>query len=270
MPPLAMLIALSVGLPGVPPVSSQPRTEAPGRFNAQGSAPLGSEGRTCAVGEYEQPVPTTPTPGDSRQRPAILPIRFEAKEGEPQAPSPLSGHGNHAGEDGPLRLPPRGSAQDRDLSGPSAPTPTRSIVTVVASLAIVLGLFFAVVWISRRSLPRGLTPLSKEVVQVLGRAPLAGRQQMHLVRIGNRLLLVSVTPTGAETLTEIADPEEVEHLAALCQQGQTDSATATFRNVLSQLGSEPAPHGFVGDSPRNDRQIAHSGPALPPGGSLED
>jgi len=60
--------------------------------------------------------------------------------------------------------------------------------------------------------------LPGEVVETLGRVPLAGRQQMHLLRFGNKLLLVCVSPTGVDTLGEITDPSEIDRVAALCAQ----------------------------------------------------
>jgi flagellar protein FliO/FliZ len=110
----------------------------------------------------------------------------------------------------------------------------------VSSLAIVLGLFVVLVWVSKRFAPAGTAPLPKEAIELLGRAPLAGRQTMQLIRVGNRLLLVALSASGAETLTEITDPVEVEHLAGLCRRGKGDSASASFNRVLSQLATEPA------------------------------
>ena len=101
-----------------------------------------------------------------------------------------------------------------------------SPLNVLGSLAIVLGLFFALVWFMRRGLPKGSRVLPSEVVEVLGRAPLAARQQMHLVRFGHKLLLVSVT----------AEPAEVDRLAGICQQAQPNSATHAFRQVFRQFG----------------------------------
>jgi len=112
------------------------------------------------------------------------------------------------------------------------------VVTVGGSLAVVLGVFFLIAWAVRSAAPRGLTLLPSEVVEVLGRAPLAGRQQLHLLRCGKKLILVSVTPAGAETLAEISDPEEVDRLAGLCQQARPNSATAAFRQVLRQLAGQ--------------------------------
>jgi flagellar biogenesis protein FliO len=107
-------------------------------------------------------------------------------------------------------------------------------VTVAGSLAVVLGLFFLVAWGMRRAAPRGSVLLPAEVFEVLGRAPLAGRQQAHLLRCGRKLLLVSVTPAGIETLTEVTEPLEVDRLAGLCRQAQPQGPTAAFRQIFQQ------------------------------------
>jgi flagellar protein FliO/FliZ len=87
----------------------------------------------------------------------------------------------------------------------------------------------------RRAAPQGFTRLPSEAFEVLGRAPLFGRQNVHLIRCGNKLLLVSVTPAGTETLTEIVDPQEVDRLAGLCRQAGPQSSTAAFKQIFEQL-----------------------------------
>ena len=139
-----------------------------------------------------------------------------------------------------LKLAPRSAKSTTALDRPTAPTPSTAISTVVSSLAIVLGLFVVLLLVSKRFAPAGAAPLPKEAVELLGRATLTGRQTMQLVRVGNRLLLVALSAGGAETLTEITDPVEVEHLAGLCRRGKADSASASFNRVLSQLATEPA------------------------------
>jgi hypothetical protein len=59
---------------------------------------------------------------------------------------------------------------------------------------------------------------------------------MQLVRVGNKLLLLSVTATAAETLTEITDPQEIERLTALCQRTAGDGLSASLREMLAHLG----------------------------------
>lgn len=114
-----------------------------------------------------------------------------------------------------------------------------SLMTVGASLAVVLGLFLIVAWLLRKASPGGSASLPKEVFEILGRAPLASRQQVHLVRCGRKLLLLSVTQAGIDTLSEIDDPAEVDRLAGLCAQAQPGSATAAFRQVFQQFTTNP-------------------------------
>jgi flagellar biogenesis protein FliO len=144
-------------------------------------------------------------------------------------------------ENAPQRIsPPSRNGEAR----PSGGMP--SLVTMFASLALVLGIFFLVAWGMKRGLPAGAHLLPNDVVEVLGRAPLAGRQQVHLLRLGNKLILVSATPSGAETLTEVTDAAEVERLQSLCRQAQPNSASATFRHIFQQFGREKPARGFLG------------------------
>lgn len=139
-----------------------------------------------------------------------------------------------------MPLPPRSKQKSRQASSGTGSSSGRALVTVLSSLAIVLVVFFVFVWLTRSAAPKGMAPLSKEVVESLGRAPLLGRQQMQLIRVGNKLILLSVTATGADTLTEITDPVEVDRLAGLCRQAQAGSISDTFRQVLAQASAEPA------------------------------
>lgn len=103
-------------------------------------------------------------------------------------------------------------------------------VTIAGSLSLVLALFFAVAWVTRRRVPARLQVLPTDVLDVLGRVPLGSRQHAHLVRVGSKLLLVAVSEGGAETLTEITEPVEVQRLTELCQR---DVAATTVRESLA-------------------------------------
>jgi len=95
-----------------------------------------------------------------------------------------------------------------------------SLASVLGSLIVVLGIFLIAVWALRRSAlgSRGMLP--QDVFEPLGRAPLGAHPQAHLIRWGSKLLLVAVSTNEARTLTEIAEPVEVERLARLCRQGR--------------------------------------------------
>jgi flagellar biogenesis protein FliO len=115
-----------------------------------------------------------------------------------------------------------------------------SVSTMLGSLAIVVGLFLLVAWTLRRGMPRQTPLLPQGILEVLGRAPLVGKQQVHLVRLGNKLLLLAITPAGIETLTEVTDPVEIDRLAGICQQGGAHSSTKAFNQLLGEF-SDPQP-----------------------------
>ncbi len=111
-----------------------------------------------------------------------------------------------------------------------------SAATVFGSLALVLAVFFALIWVLRRAAPPGAALLPTEAFEVLGRAPLANRQQAHLLRCGNKLLLIASSAAGAEPLTEITDPAEVDRLTGLCRQARPGIATSALGRLLGQKG----------------------------------
>jgi len=143
----------------------------------------------------------------------------------------------------PRRLPRPGTGQSSSESQQSI-TPTSSLFTVGTSLAVVLGLFFAATWFMRRTAPRGSLAAPEEVLEVLGRVPLPGKQQLQVVRFGSKLVLLAATPDGVEAVSEITNPDEVQQMTALCRHGKTGSSSQAFQEILNQMGREPA-RGFL-------------------------
>jgi flagellar protein FliO/FliZ len=200
--------------------------------------------RTLPAGAAHDARPRNPS-FSSAPRPPQPPVNVRLVSGE----EPISNSKARP----PLKLAPRSESGRQHSQKPSTPTPSGALATVGGSLALVLGLFLVIAWCARRITPAGAAILPKEAVELLGRTSLATRQQAHLVRIGNKLLLVAISPAGAETLTEITEPTEVEHLTALCHRSKPTSSTLAFRQALTELANEPAPAGFVGVSRTNSR-----------------
>ncbi|OHB78606.1 MAG: hypothetical protein A2W31_12410 [Planctomycetes bacterium RBG_16_64_10] len=144
------------------------------------------------------------------------------------------------------RLPPVTAGRPAARHSAAGQDGRTAILTALSALAVVLGLFLLVAWLIKRRLPAANRPLPVEVVQLLGRTALADRQYLHLIRFGNKLLLVAVSAAGADSLTEIDDPVEVDRLAGLCQQLQSNSTSAAFRQVLQQFARERPPAGLAG------------------------
>ncbi|MBA2116890.1 FliO/MopB family protein [Bremerella alba] len=144
----------------------------------------------------------------------------------------------------PLRLPPPSKAKDTGVSMPVFNFQSNQTASIAASLLVVVGLFLIFAWVGKKNMKPGGSRLSKEIIQVLGKSQLSGKQQLELVRVGHKLLLLCVTPNGVETLTEITEPGEVERLLAIVRQDSPGSMKATFQDVLSQMGHQPA-RGFL-------------------------
>ena len=179
---------------------------------------------------YQQPAIRQPVPAP------VIRAGYEAEVPQQDARQPRSDSLSLPEPGAALALPSQGS--QANSRGPDQAGALPSVVTVVGSLALVLGLFLVLAWAMRRATPAESGVLPGEVVEVLGRKAIAGRQQLQLLRCGHKLLLVSITPEGAETLTEITDPDEVDRLAGLCRQTQPGSATATFRQMFHQFSTD--------------------------------
>jgi flagellar biogenesis protein FliO len=108
---------------------------------------------------------------------------------------------------------------------------------MILSLGFVLGLFWVTVKLLNRGVKNGGKSLPKNVVEVLGNAPMMGRQSLQVIRFGNKILLVAVSPAGYDTLTEITDPLEVDRLAGMCHANSPHSSTSSFTELLGQLTS---------------------------------
>lgn len=120
-----------------------------------------------------------------------------------------------------------------------------SLGTAGAGLALVIGLFLLCVALMRRSGPSPTSPLPRDVVAVLGRVALTPKQYAHLLQVGNKLVLISMSGDRTDTITEITDPTEVERLLTLCMKGSKHGSSAEFQQMLQQMAKEPA-RGFLG------------------------
>ncbi|QDT69761.1 Flagellar biosynthesis protein, FliO [Planctomycetes bacterium MalM25] len=136
---------------------------------------------------------------------------------------------------------------------------SRTLTATGGGVAITVGLVLSFTWLLRSMMPKSARPLPRDVVEVLGRAPLGGKQTTQLVRVGSKLVLVAITPDGAETLTEITDADEVARLVAACDAKRGAGSTAEFDQLLQQMSDERSTPGFL-DRAANDEVEASFDP----------
>ncbi|MDR0706160.1 MAG: flagellar biosynthetic protein FliO [Planctomycetaceae bacterium] len=132
------------------------------------------------------------------------------------------------------------------LNRPKIANAITPLIPVLGSLLIVIGVFLILALFLKKVSPKGNRLLPKEAFEDLGRAVLTQKIQLHLLRLGNRLLLVSMTPDGVSPITEITDPDEVVPLLGLCRQLDSHSSTEFFRKTLSSFSTSGGEGGYFG------------------------
>jgi flagellar biogenesis protein FliO len=113
---------------------------------------------------------------------------------------------------------------------------------MLGSLAIVLGGYFALVWVSRQFSPSAGRGVPQEVLEVLGQIPFGHQKNLQIVRLGSKLLLLINGPDGTHPIGEITDPNEVEYLSSLCP-GRKRASGANAVRIASAAGANQAAHG---------------------------
>ena len=111
---------------------------------------------------------------------------------------------------------------------------------MIGSLALVLGGYFGLVWVSRH-FGGGDGKVPKEVVEILGQTPFGPKKHLQIVRLGSKLLLLINGPEGTHPIGEITDPQEVEYLASLCPGQKTASAANIMRIAQTATSQNTTP-----------------------------
>ncbi len=91
---------------------------------------------------------------------------------------------------------------------------------IVGGLAVVIGGYLGLVWLLKMINPAGSGAIPREALEVVGNAPLNSKQNLQLIRLGSKLMLMIHGPDGVQPVGEVSDPAEVEHLLSLCGGGR--------------------------------------------------
>ncbi len=127
------------------------------------------------------------------------------------------------------------TASGQSRNSHSVPGLNESMVKMGGSLAIVLSLFLGLVWVTKRRRPRGFQ-LTNQTLEVIGQTPLSKNHTLHIVKLGQRLLLVSAGESEVTCLSEITDPVEIEQL--LSSATTTLPKHSTFKSLFAQYDQD--------------------------------
>lgn len=128
------------------------------------------------------------------------------------------------------RLPIR-TERPRLLSAPNA---GNSLVRTITSLGVVAGLMLGFIWWTRRHSSDGSTGLPSNLVDVVGCVPLDAKHKAHIVRFGDRILLLSLDGAGVSKLGEISAADFDREANASLRNGGHASPVLNRRGALHE------------------------------------
>lgn len=168
----------------------------------------------------------------------------------------------------PLGEEPIRTSADAPSAGlvPGAPTQPQALdyPRVLAALGIVIGLIFVMRWFGRLFFPAATGRGKSRAVEVLSRSPLSPKQQVMLLRVGQRLLVVGDSGSQMNPLCEITDPDEVAALVGQLRDEKMQIPKRAFGTLFGRSrqafeAEEPAPnagHNELREPEENDAPVA--------------
>ena len=102
----------------------------------------------------------------------------------------------------------------------------------LGALGLVVAMIFLARYVLRRFSATGKATGRAEAIEVVARATLGARQQLSLVRLGKKLVLVGSGPSGMSPLAEVTEPEEVTELLAEARAADRGTFARLFRRYV--------------------------------------
>jgi flagellar biogenesis protein FliO len=139
-------------------------------------------------------------------------------------------------------------SEDADQDDAVGGTPSKGLfpsirgdaLQVFSALAVVLGIMLSLRSVLRRSaggLARAGRPSG--VLEILARYPIGRGQQLMVLKLARRILLIHQNGSAMTTLSEVSDPDEVASLLGRIEAGSTTPREAShFGALLRQFSKE--------------------------------
>lgn len=121
------------------------------------------------------------------------------------------------------------------------PNFSQSATRMVGALAVVLGVFMVLLWVTKKIQGPSKAMMSKQTLELLGQKQINKIHSLHLIRLGQRILLVSASDSGVTCLSEINDPMEVAELLETNSPASKSSELpqSSFKRIFAQYEQNP-------------------------------
>lgn len=136
-----------------------------------------------------------------------------------------------------IRRPADSMPTTRQAAVGKAPTATFDTRRVIVSLALVIALILVLRWASQRLFGKSIGGRASRAVQVLSRNVISPKQQLLVVQVGRRLVVVGDSGQQMTTLCEITDPEEMAALVGQLHEEKREATGNPFGAIFGRAGS---------------------------------
>lgn len=151
----------------------------------------------------------------------------------------------------------RGPEGAANPAAPASPGAGMDYPRVLLALGVVVGLILALRWVGRMFFPGAAGRGASRAVEVLSRSPLSPKQQVLLLRVGRRLVVVGDSGSQMNPLCEISDPDEIAALVGQLRDEKTAAPTRVFGAMFgkSRRGFESAEPAPAAETPAGLRDV---------------
>lgn len=119
----------------------------------------------------------------------------------------------------------------------------------IPALAIVLALIVGASMVIKRFSTGGRLTGRAGPIEVLSTTPLSPKQSLSLVRCGQRVILIGVTPDHISALSELTDSTEIALLLGKAQSNELRSMGGHFLDTLDDAGDDYDQDDVAWDAP---------------------
>lgn len=122
---------------------------------------------------------------------------------------------------------------------PTVPTsPAMGTLRVVMALALVIVVIFLLRWIAQQYFGAPSAKKTSQAVQVLSRSMISPKQQIVLLQVGRRVLIVGDAGGQMNSLAEITDQDEIAALVTQLRHDKQDPVTRAFSGIFRRAQTD--------------------------------
>jgi flagellar biogenesis protein FliO len=122
------------------------------------------------------------------------------------------------------------------------------------ALAIVIGLIFVMRWAGRKFFPTAAIARSGGAMKVMSRLVISPKQQLLMIQVGRRIVVVGDSAGQMAPVSEITDPEEIASLMGQLAEEKSQYSLKGFGTLFNRAGGrfDESPAQMQRDSALSD------------------